>query len=529
MQLGKFPEKLAASWIDAAYSKTTGAERERYAGEVGKEAGALARELWQTLHFTGNAAKAAADVWQERGDVNWGKIEATHVPALPGKVGKFIRGPLRAAGASDAWFGTIAAQQEISARAYRLAKNDVKSGKAKDVQVRMQEILSNLDSHPDILRAAKRARDYWTFRDELGPRSKKVLGLLNDMGIMRLAIAPFFKTPVKITGRCIERSPIGLMRTLAKMAKKQYGTRGEAEDDLARGLMGTMMAGAIYGFAQMGNVTGMGPSDTKKKTNKMATGWQPYSVKLGDHYLSYQGMEPLSSLLMAAANTAEVVNSKDKDKWVAEIFRAMRDVAIDKTSLQGFQRISMAVGDPERWAKQFAQGLVGIPIPAIVKRTAAAIDPAIRRRDTFWDVIKSGIPGLSQTLEPRRTITGEEVKREQPAWMTFASPSQMTTEKPAPLQRELDKIGWVPTYAPRKVVINKQDHELTQEQMQFYVEADKKSAVEALKTIGKSYYKNAPEEPEPGKKTKQEILRDIWAHERALARMRVVRMVMRRR
>jgi hypothetical protein len=444
-------------------------------------------------------------------------------------MGKFIRGPLRAAGASDAWFGTIAAQQEISARAYRLAKNDVKSGKAKDVQVRMQEILSNLDSHPDILRAAKKARDYWTFRDELGPKSKKVLGLLNDMGIMRLAIAPFFKTPVKITGRFIERSPIGLMRTLAKMVKKQYGTRGEAEDDLARGLMGTMMAGAIYGFAQMGNITGMGPSDTKKKTNKMATGWQPYSIKVGDTYYSYQGMEPLSSLLMAASNVYEVANAKDHDKWVGETFRAAKDVAVDKTSLQGFQRISLAIGDPGRWAKQFAQGLVGMPIPAVVARTAAAIDQTVRRRDTFWDVIRSRIPGMTGELEPRRTITGKEVVREQTPLETFASPFQRTKERPAPLERELDRLGYVPVYAPRKVVINKQDHELTREQMQFYVEADKKAAAEALKTIGKSYYKNAPEEPEPGKKTKQEILRDIWAHERALARMKVVRMVMRRR
>jgi hypothetical protein len=529
MQVSKFPEKVISGAIDAAMSGITGTERQRYAGEVRVEAKSIAKELWQTMRLTGNAAKAAADVWQERGDINWGKIEATHVPALPGKVGKFVRGPLRAAGASDAWFGTIAAQQEISARVYRLAKNDVRSGKANDVQVRMQEILSNLDSHPDILKAAKKARDYWTFRDELGPRSKKILGLLNDMGIMRLAIAPFFKTPVKIFGRFIERSPIGLMRTLAKMVKKQYLTRGETEDDLARGLMGTAMAGAIYGFAQMGNVTGAGPKDQKEKTNKMATGWQPYSIKVGDTYYSYQGMEPLSSLLMATANAHEVVNTKDHDKWVAEIFSAAKDVAIDKTSLQGFQRISLAVGDPERWAKQFAQGLAGMPIPAVVARGAAALDQTARRKDTFWDVVRSRIPGMTGELEPRRTITGKEITREQTPLETFVSPFQRTTEKPAPLEREFDRIGYVPTYAPRKVVINKKDHELTREQMQFYVEADKKAAAEALKTIGRPYYKNAPEEPIPGMKTKQEILSEIWRRNRALARMQVVRMVMRGR
>jgi hypothetical protein len=441
----------------------------------------------------------------------------------------------------DAFFGSLASQQEIAAQAYRRAKNDVKTGKAKNLEVRMAEILKHIEDYPQILKAAKKERAYRTFQEELGPFGQKVMGLLNHSfpivgKLPRLIVAPFAKTPTNLFKVAVEHSPVGFAYSLLKTGLggrvkglKAYEDRGEVTDQMAKGIVGSMIAGVIYAMVKEGIFTGMGPKDLKEKSNKMATGWQPYAFHVADQFLSFQGWEPLSGLIMQVADFDQAINEKDKEKRLWEIFRAAREVAVNKTSAVGFQNLTLAVGDPEKWAKRYLQSIAGIPIPTILSHVTQALDPYVRRRDTFWDVVRSRVPGASEGLEKRYTITGKEVKREQTPLETVIAPYTRTVEKPAPLERELDRLGYVPVYAPRKVVINKQDHELTREQMQFYVEADKKAAAEALKTIGKSYYKNAPEEPEPGKKTKQEILRDIWAHERALARMKVVRMVMRRR
>jgi len=44
---------------------------------------------------------------------------------------------------------------------------------------------------------------------------------------------------------------------------------------------------AMGGMVSMGMITGGGPREFNERRNLEATGWQPYSLKVGDAYISY--------------------------------------------------------------------------------------------------------------------------------------------------------------------------------------------------------------------------------------------------
>ena len=49
-------------------------------------------------------------------------------------------------------------------------------------------------------------------------------------------------------------------------------------------------------YANQGLITGRGPEDTKERAVLRETGWQEYSIKVGDQYISYQRFEPFGIL-----------------------------------------------------------------------------------------------------------------------------------------------------------------------------------------------------------------------------------------
>ncbi len=52
----------------------------------------------------------------------------------------------------------------------------------------------------------------------------------------------------------------------------------------------------------------------------MRDGWQPYSLKIGDKYYSYNGMEPVSAMMAIAADYAEYAKHEPDASKVEEVF-----------------------------------------------------------------------------------------------------------------------------------------------------------------------------------------------------------------
>jgi hypothetical protein len=82
---------------------------------------------------------------------------------------------------------------------------------------------------------------------------------------------------------------------------------GVARDKaLAEVAVGTTLMTTCFVHALHGNISGAGEPDAGKKRVQQAAGWQPYSVKVGDTWYSYERLQPIGTLIGMAADLAEV-------------------------------------------------------------------------------------------------------------------------------------------------------------------------------------------------------------------------------
>ncbi len=125
---------------------------------------------------------------------------------------------------------------------------------------------------------------------------------------------PFVKTGTNILQMNLDHN---LWYNLASPAQRQILMSSTPEGALLRSQCAFGAFSFAYGtmLAINGMITGSMPSDAKERKALLATGWKPYSFKVGNTYVSYQGYEPLHTMLGFAADSANLYTSiKDGDK-----------------------------------------------------------------------------------------------------------------------------------------------------------------------------------------------------------------------
>jgi hypothetical protein len=204
---------------------------------------------------------------------------------------------------------------------------------------------------------------------------------------------------------------------------------GGAEKDIANAKI--VFTGAVMSvlglYANQGLITGRGPEDTKERAVLRETGWQEYSIKVGDQYISYQRFEPFGILLGLTAdfvNAANMVNDnilvsdtkEDKDladeagKIGAYLIASFADNITNKTYLRGVSDVIKAIDDPERYGPQYINNFLSSPIPNVSSYVRRYNDPVIRDVRNLMDAWQNKIPGMSQNLPAKRNIFGEKIK-----------------------------------------------------------------------------------------------------------------------
>jgi GGDEF domain-containing protein len=520
----KHPERALAGILDQIRSTVTGKGREIYAREAIEQLAAL------DMTTLRQALQSFRGVWNETGPTDWGKLELGHEPALPGKLGKFIRGPLRAASAEDAFFNTISMIQEMNAQAYRIARKEgLKTPEA--IAERMKYVVNNAEEFPEALAAAEKARRYWTFQSQPGPIAQSLLNLAQTKPLLRLFVAPFIKTPANLLHFAYERTPIALANNVYKMMRNRVSW-AEGAESMSRGMIGSAILGAFVAGAMRGLITGMGPKDNDERRNLERTGWAQYSLKLGDAYYSYRGVEPISTWLMAAANFVEAANTRDQEKVIDELMRATRDTVFDKTYLQGFEQLALAVSDPQRYGEGWVRQAAGMAVPAIVGRAAMAVDETTRRSPAgagyaqrIAESVARKVPFVSTTFPERVSATGESIPKVGSPLTRFLSPFQRSAVREgAELELEFNRIGWTPASAPRDLVDPRthKKFKLTEEETKLYEEAFRSASDVSRKMILDPGYLSLPDDPETPGINKAKRLRHIYDMYRLRARNKIL-------
>lgn len=216
---------------------------------------------------------------------------------------------------------------------------------------------------------------------------------------------------------------------------------------------GTMLMLAAVDMSMSGLISGSGPADPKEREALLRSGWQPYSVKMGDRWYAYNRMDPIGSTLGLAAGFAEsAINSDwesiDPADFEEAFVGAVASVAgnmMSKTYLTGISDFFEAMSDPRRYAEGYARRLAGSLVPAGVGEVARQVDPHMRDANTMLDAIKRRIPGLSDELPLARDVFGRPISYQSGLGLLYDifSPIYSKREAPEPIDREIIDQGFV--------------------------------------------------------------------------------------
>ena len=411
------------------------------------------------------------------GSLDRGGIAARGVDLL----GEVARLPSRFLTAEDELFKAVGYRMELNAQAFRTATAEGLSGEA--LARRVSDIVENPPENIHL--AAVDTARYQTFTKPLGETGQKVQQVLRAYPALRL-IAPFVRTPTNIMKYVGERTPLAV---LSRDIRADIASGGARRDlALARIGLGSMTMAAAAEMTASGALTGGGPKDPGMRQILRNTGWQPYSVKIGDTYYSYGRLDPLGMLLGLAADTAEIMGQAYGEAEDVQGIEDTPSVALDlgstavmalaknvtsKTWLSGVSELIETIEDPDRNMERFLSRFAGTIVPTgVAQINRTMVDPTLRDTNgldlwqTMVNQVKSRLPGYSDDLPPRTNMWGDPIVLGGGLGPDIVSPIYTSSEKASPIDEEILRLG-MPVSMPRR---NINGVELTAHEYHRYVE-----------------------------------------------------------
>lgn len=436
------------------------------------------------------------------------------------------------------------------------ARSDFKSQAEYDKYKNSDEFRQNMKDLEEAKRLFKEYGGDWeeiaermqrvTFQLPLGEKFKTFPQLGKLMGayhraamdnILLEGITPFRKTPGNIALETLLKSPVGLYATMRKYHQGKL-TAKEMEVELAKGMLGTTLGTVVgvslVGAGMSGMISGQGPQDPKMRQALMKTGWQPYSVKVslpgGDHWIAYNRLEPLSSILGFAADVAEGHMNGDFDsakKAASRLTASLAENLTNKTFLSGLEGLATAWHDPLRYGERYIKQLTGMLAPNVVGfipfgHMARAIDPVYRKTEAFTlDPIVAKTPLVSQILPAQVTPMGEERVRPGTFLERMISPLYRRKVEEGPLAalgQEMHDIGYVPSLPRNSVTINGRKIYLVQDEIDRLEKAQLEATKHAAGLIKDPAYLRLAKREEDlgprGGKTRGDVIKKIYRNRR---------------
>jgi hypothetical protein len=370
--------------------------------------------------------------------------------AISGLKGDVIRLPYRFLSAEDAIFKTMNERGEAYSLATRQATIEGLNPLTREFSERVVQLVQ--DPPAKMAEAITEAGARFTFNTELGEKGRAVQNFVRTWHL-EWAI-PFIRTPANIAkelGRMTPAAP--LVKEWREAMAKPGAERDKALAEIA---VGTGIMTSVFIFALDGSITGAGEPDAGKRRVQQAGGWQPYSIKVGDTYYSYQRLQPVGTLMGLAADIAEVwdhLTEEEADKIPKMLTVAFGNAVTNQTFLQGITNIVNALSDPKRFGPRLAQQFAASVVPNIVGQTTAMNDPLTREVDSMVDAIKARIPGARETLLPKRDVFGEPVHTKER--LGGLSPIVESKESADPVRAEAARLNISAGDTPKKVHVGR--------------------------------------------------------------------------
>ncbi len=372
-------------------------------------------------------------------------------------LGNTVRLPTRFIGAQDEFFKQINYRAEVYAQAYENALRKFgKDGDMGRVALEAEKVVKESfnkfgkGTNEAGLAVARSS----TFTDTLqGKMGKWLQEGVNEMPLMRVAI-PFVRTPLNILDDTIVRTPI------LQFAKRSFREALKpGADPLVRadayGRIATGMAMTSFGvwMGSSGLLTGRGPANTSQRKTLQDTGWQRYSFRVGEEFVSFERIEPFGSILgvwadmataMQWANDPLVESEIDPTEWEEVLLASAMSIAnniTNKTYLRGLAEVMSFAQDPDAGVRRkILQRRIASYIPNGLAQPVVGGDEIMRETQGVMDALASRIPWMSPDLSPKRNLFGEVVKYPEALGPNSASPIKMSKLVDDDVKNELARL-----------------------------------------------------------------------------------------
>lgn len=259
-------------------------------------------------------------------------------------------------------------------------------------------------------------------------------------------VVPFGRTPSAVIMQVFNYSPLGIVKTIVETIGKGRFNQRAFSQGLGRGITGS---GIIYIGMQLfknGLIETDRPKTERERKQWELEGRKANAFKTPDgKWRSALVLGPAGMLLVMGGNLQKAIDSEGS--FAAALPQAGAATAksfTEQTFLTGINQFSKAINDPKRYALPVISRLVGSTIPTIISDVARSADPLERRTgaktEGFVSPLKSRVPGLRQTLEPRIDVLGYPLLRTGNALETMIDPTRPTKIKSSDLIEELRRL-----------------------------------------------------------------------------------------
>lgn len=190
------------------------------------------------------------------------------------------------------------------------------------------------------------------------------------------------------------------------------------KDFIGQQMLGVGLITTAFGLKAGGMLTGSMPDDPYKRQAFMDSNTPVNSVKIGDKWFSYAGIEPLHTVLALVSDGMDAardvaLNRGSTAELAGGIAGALKAAFLDKTFTESLSNMMLALQDQNKASGMLVSLSNGLT-PNLMNQVARMIDPIKREvKDenlAAWMVnnIKSRIPGMRQELPAQMGLTGEE-------------------------------------------------------------------------------------------------------------------------
>ncbi len=348
----------------------------------------------------------------------------------------WVKYSANAMGAGDAFARTIIGRQYMVQRAARQALEEGIDPKHMNDFVRKKEELfrdeiftKNKDGMYIVSdKAAAMAGDEAAMTTALEGSIKGFEAIAGLPGMR--AFFPFVRTGFNYLDVTFQHSPVGLFRNKYRDLTapggpknlEKYGIRPEdvaqevalAEGRIAVGTMATM--GIVFAGLQ-GKITGNIPWDPGERKRWRDMNIQPFSIKVGDAWVSYRGVEIFNTLFAFGADIhygSDLLGEKGIDHALRKLVWMFSSVVVEQSMLGGLsdllQILSPEASDEMRTAAVSRIARSHVPFKGLSGDLGTIVDANHKEATGFWEELKKKDLFFKNQLHPKYDPLAKKTK-----------------------------------------------------------------------------------------------------------------------